>query len=150
MRKVLIVGIIILAAVLLTAASPAKALAWGPSYHVVQPGETLSGIASRYGVSAWSMANANGILNWNLVYVGQVLSIPYAGYPSYVNYYQPARYPYYPRMAYGCYYWVRYGDTMTSIAARYGGDPWVIARANSIYNLNWIWAGQRLLIPGCN
>jgi len=39
---------------------------------------------------------------------------------------------------------------MYGIAARYRGDAWSIARANGIYNLNWIYAGQRLLIPGCN
>jgi hypothetical protein len=29
----------------------------------------------------------------------------------------------------------------------YGISPWHIARANGIYNLNYIWAGQRLFIP---
>ena len=151
MKKGLLVGIIILAAVVLTAATPSHAVAASPAYHVVRPGQTLSGIAAMYGVSTWSLANANGIWNWNYVYVGQVLVIPYGGYPTYVRYYYPT-YPtyYYPRPTYGCYYWVRYGDTMSSIAARYGGDPWAIARANGIYNLNWIYAGQRLLIPGCN
>ena len=161
MKKVLIVALIAVAAVLFTAASPIQALAAGPAYHVVQPGQNLSGIAARYGVSAWSMAMANGITNWNYIYVGQVLVIPSGGgysggYSSYYANYLYPTYPqnhqqsYYPRQTYGCYYWVRYGDTMYSIAARYRGDAWSIARANGIYNLNWIYAGQRLLIPGCN
>ena len=154
MKKGLMVGIIILAAVLLTAAAPSHAVAAGTSYHVVQPGETLSSIASMYGVSTWALANANGIWNWNYVYVGQVLVIPYGGYPTYVRYYYPTNHNYnsyyYPRPTYNCYYWVRYGDTMSGIAARYGADPWTLARAIGIYNLNWIYAGQRLLIPGCN
>ncbi|MDE3087809.1 MAG: LysM peptidoglycan-binding domain-containing protein [Chloroflexota bacterium] len=151
MKKVLIVALIVFAAVLLTAAVPSRAVAAGPMYHVVRPGQNLSGIAAMYGVSPWSVANANGLWNWNYVYVGQVLVIPYAGYPySYARYYYPAYPVYYPRPTYGCYYWVRYGDTMTGIAARYGTNPWTLARANGIYNLNWIWAGQRLFIPGCN
>ena len=164
MKKVLIVALIAVAAVLLTAASPSQALAAGPAYHVVQPGQNLSGIASMYGVSAWSMAMANGISNWNYIYVGQVLVVPSGGSNNngystyYANYLYPT-YPgnqpyhqqnYYPRQTYGCYYYVRYGDTMYGIAARYRGDAWSIARANGIYNLNWIYAGQRLLIPGCN
>ena len=167
MRQVLIIALIAVAVVLFTAASPSQALAAGPAYHVVQPGQTLSGIASTYGVSAWSMAMANGIANWNYIYVGQVLVVPsgggyagsnYGGYNSYyANYlypnygwYNQQHYQYYPHQTYGCYYWVRYGDTMIGIAARYGGNAWTIARANGIYNLNWIYAGQRLLIPGCN
>ena len=154
MKKVLIVAIIMVAALLLTAASPSQALAAGPAYHVVQPGQNLSGIASMYGVSAWSMAMANGISNWNYIYVGQVLVVPYGGgNPYYANYlyptYQPSYHPYNPRPTYGCNYWVRYGDTMYGIAARYRSDAWSIARANGIYNLNWIYAGQRLVIPGC-
>jgi LysM repeat protein len=34
------------------------------------------------------------------------------------------------------------------IAARYGTDAWTIARANGITNLNHIYVGQRLVIPG--
>ena len=166
MKKVLIVALVALVAVLFTAASPSQALAAGPAYHVVQPGQNLSGIASMYGVSAWSMAMANGISNWNYIYVGQVLVVPSSGgypgsypggYSSYsANYLYPTysqpyhQQSYYPRQTYGCYYYVRYGDTMYGIAARYRGDAWSIARANGIYNLNWIYAGQRLLIPGCN
>lgn len=151
MKRILIVALFVVAAILLTVASPSQAVAAGPAYYVVQPGQTMSGIAAMYGVSPWSLARANGIWNWNYVYVGQVLTIPYGGYPYYnANYYYTPTYAYYPRATYGCYYWVRYGDTMTGIAARYGADPWTLARANGIYNLNWIYAGQRLLIPGCN
>jgi LysM repeat protein len=45
-------------------------------YHVVQPGETLSGIAMRYGTTPWAIAAANGIANVNYVRAGQTLRIP--------------------------------------------------------------------------
>lgn len=153
MRKILIPIIFVLALVLLTYASTGTALAASPSYHVVQPGQTLTSIATTYGMTTWAIAYANGVWNPNLIYVGQVLVIPTGGYCyscGYRPYYPPYYQPYYPRPTMGCFYWVKYGDTMLSIARRFGGDAWTIARANGIYNLNWIYAGQRLLIPGCN
>jgi LysM repeat protein len=153
MRKIIVLSLIALFAVLvLTSASPSPTSAAAPfSYYVVRPGDTLATIAWRYGTSSWSLARANGIWDPNRIYVGQMLTIPSAGYCYNCNYHPYPYYsqPYYPR-SYGCSYWVRYGDTLSTIAWRYGGDPWVIARANGLYNLNWIYAGQRLVIPGCN
>lgn len=48
----------------------------GARYHVIQPGETLSGIAMRYGTTPWAIAAANGISNINFIYAGQTLRIP--------------------------------------------------------------------------
>lgn len=44
--------------------------------HKVRPGESLSGIAARYGVSTATITRANGLQNPNQLYVGQVLVIP--------------------------------------------------------------------------
>ena len=43
---------------------------------------------------------------------------------------------------------VRSGDTLNSIAARFGVSPAVLARANGISNPNKIYIGQRLVISG--
>ncbi|MCY4019445.1 MAG: LysM peptidoglycan-binding domain-containing protein [Chloroflexi bacterium] len=43
--------------------------------HVVRRGETLASIANLYGRNMWDIAAANGLLNPNLIYVGQVLII---------------------------------------------------------------------------
>ena len=43
--------------------------------YIVQRGDTLFGIAYRFGVSVWALARANGIYNPNLIYVGQRLVI---------------------------------------------------------------------------
>ncbi|MDE2857506.1 MAG: LysM peptidoglycan-binding domain-containing protein [Chloroflexota bacterium] len=43
--------------------------------HVVRRGETLGSIANLYGRDIWDIAAANGLLNPNLIYVGQVLII---------------------------------------------------------------------------
>lgn len=109
-------------------AAPPKS---GPVYHRVRWGENLTRIAWRYGTTVWSIVQLNGISDPNRIYAGQVLLI----YPG-TGYY----YPY-------TVYVVRWGDTLTSIAWRFGTSPWAIAQANGIYNLNYIYAGQRLIIP---
>lgn len=52
-----------------------------------------------------------------------------------------------PQEASGIYV-VRKGDTLNSIAARFGVSTAALARANSIANPNLIYLGQRLVIPG--
>ena len=50
--------------------------------HVVQPGETLSAIAARYGVSTSALAEANGITNPNLIRAGQHLRVAGGSSPA--------------------------------------------------------------------
>jgi len=48
----------------------------------------------------------------------------------------------------GVYHRVRVGETLTSIAARYHTSIYAIAQANHIANIDRIYAGQVLWIPG--
>lgn len=48
----------------------------GGTTYKVQPGDNLFRIALRFGRSMQSIAAANGIVNYNLIYPGQVLRIP--------------------------------------------------------------------------
>ena len=60
-----------------------------PTYRVVR-GDTLAGIAARYGLSTSALAAANCIVNVNLIYVGQVLHVPTGSYvPPSPGYPQP-------------------------------------------------------------
>jgi len=97
--------------------------------HVVHRGETLYSIARLYGLNVWTIARANNIVNLNRIYVGQRLVIPTSRPTGTVHVVQP-------------------GETLTWIALRYGINVWTIARANGITNLNHIYVGQRLVIPG--
>ena len=45
------------------------------STYTVQPGDTLSGIASKFGTSYQTLASLNGISNPNWIYAGQTLKI---------------------------------------------------------------------------
>lgn len=44
--------------------------------HLVVAGDTVYGIAAKYGVSYWSIVTLNNLANPNLIYVGQTLLIP--------------------------------------------------------------------------
>ncbi len=46
------------------------------TYHTVRPGENLYRISLAYGVPMSTIAAANGIVNYNLIYAGQTLCIP--------------------------------------------------------------------------
>ena len=48
-----------------------------PRQHVVRAGETFSYICQKYGTDPYALAEINGITNWDLIYVGQVLTIPW-------------------------------------------------------------------------
>ena len=47
-----------------------------PKYHIVQKGETLGKIATKYNVSISALAKYNGITNVNSIKVGQKIKIP--------------------------------------------------------------------------
>lgn len=133
--------LVLFVVVLSLMAAPAAFAAPAPQYgqcnywYQVRWGETLSSIARVTGVSAWAIAQANGLANPNRIYAGQWLWIPCAAPPP----------P--PPPSCGYWYTVRWGDTMNSISYRTGISPWAIAQANGIYNLNRIYAGQVLWIP---
>jgi cortical fragment-lytic enzyme len=147
-RKTILVSVILASLLATTSVAAAPAIssstpaAWSaPGYHMVRAGETVFSIGRLYGVSPWAIANVNHLPDSNKIYVGQWLYIP--SYP----YYSPYRPGYYPSYRPGRYHWVTSGETLHSIGRMYGVNPWAIASANGIYNLNYIYAGQRLLIP---
>lgn len=113
-------------------AAPANAPAASGSYHVVKPGETLSHIARRYGVTVNALVAANGLKSANYVYVGQHIYIPaVSGAPA------------------GCtsYYYVKSGDNLSKVAAWFGIKTYALAAANGLGNANYIYVGQKLCIP---
>ena len=99
--------------------------------HVVAPGDTLYAIARRYGVSIESTAAANAVSDPNVLVVGQALAIPVARAP-----------------AAPLVYTVRPGDTLYVIAGLFSTTVQAVAAANAIANVNLIYVGQQLVIPG--
>ncbi|HEY52405.1 MAG TPA: LysM peptidoglycan-binding domain-containing protein [Caldilineae bacterium] len=115
----------------------------GGKVHVVRRGDTLAKIALRYGVSVTALARANKLRNANLIYVGQRLWIPTKNSAASSRNTQPAA-----SAAPGSVHVVRRGDTLAKIAQRYGVSISALRQANNIRNINRIYVGQRLRIPG--
>ena len=105
----------------------------GEVVYVVKYGDTLSGIAWRYGVTWQAIAERNNLANPRLIYVGQRLIIPVgSGQPS-------------PDGT--VVHVVQAGETLWSIAAKYGVTWQAIAQRNGLANPRLIYVGQRLIIP---
>lgn len=112
-------------------------------YYTIQWGDSLSQIAVRYGTTMQAIMIANPwIVNPNYIYAGTVIFIP-TGFPGTIQPPQP------PPAQPGCRYWhtVQWGQNLIQIGGMYGVSPFAIAQANTIYNLNRIFAGQVLCIP---
>lgn len=133
-----------------TLGAPAEALAqgYGGTTHVVRSGDTLYGIAWYYGVDASALAAANGIYNPDWIYAGQRLTIPGSHKPG------PAPGPGHepgrgaPHSSGGSAHVVQAGDTLYSIAWRYGTTITALMDRNGLSNPDYIAIGQRLVIPG--
>ena len=109
--------------------------------YTVKSGDTLSAIASKYGMTTNALATLNGISNPNLIYPGQTLRVADSGKGSTVS--QKAT-----TTTTAGTYTVRYGDTLSAIASRYGTSTSTLASINGISNPNWIYPGQVLKLSG--
>lgn len=112
--------------------------------HVVQPGETLRGIADLYGLTVEGLAAANNIADANSIYVGQALTVASASAPA--TDIAPPVEPESPPPS--LVYIVQPGETLFRIATQYGLTVNEVAQANSISDPTLIYAGQQLMIPG--
>jgi LysM repeat protein len=101
---------------------------WGNAQHIVQQNETLGGIAKRYGVSVSALQAINGITNPNLLFVGKKLKIPDGNLQKIP-------------------YTIRKGDSLGSIAKRFGVKQSTLIEFNQIKSPNLIKIGQKLVIP---
>jgi LysM repeat protein len=117
----------------------------------VQRGDTLSAIARNYGITVKELVEANNIIDPNRIFPGQKLIIP--GYmhpkpqPEPESPEQPEPFPT-PDVSDFFVYTVAGGDTLSSIAKRYGITLRELIEANNIDNPNLIHVGQKLVIPG--
>lgn len=99
--------------------------------YVVVPGDNLTRLAQRFGVTLRELASANGLTVSSYLYVGQRLRIPDGATP----------------VVCAEEYVVQRGDNLSTIGRRYGIGYGRLATVNSIANPNLIRVGQRLCIP---
>lgn len=114
-----------------------------PVYYFVQPGDTLTRIASVHGVSVGALAQLNGLRTGDWVFVGQRLLVPSGVYTPAPP---PAAPPAVPGKGY--YHIVRPGETLTHIASHYKTTVSALVSANLLPDASHIFVGQRLHIPG--
>lgn len=96
--------------------------------YTVQAGDTLSSIASKYGTTYQHLAATNSIANPNLIHLGQVLKIDGTATSATQT------------------YTVKSGDSLSSIAEKYGTNYQRLAQINGISNPNLIYPGQVIKI----
>jgi membrane-bound lytic murein transglycosylase D len=99
----------------------------GFQVYTVRRGDNLTSISKRFGLEIAELKRANGISNPNKLYPGMKLKIPSAGATT--------------------HYVVRQGDTLATIAQKFGSSIHKIQNANGIQNPHHIKRGQELLIP---
>lgn len=108
-----------------------------PTTYTVRQGDTVSGIAARYGLSAQEVLVRNG-LGWNtIIHPGQTLHL--ASTPAVTT--ASAR-----TSATGSYH-VKQGDTVSGIAARIGVSTTALLSANKLSQRSVIYPGQTLRVP---
>ncbi|MBO8178792.1 MAG: glycoside hydrolase family 18 protein [Bacillus sp. (in: Bacteria)] len=93
--------------------------------HVVQPNQTLFGIAQAYSISPSEIQTANQIPNPDNLVVGQTIVIPIVGQ----------------------FYWVQAGDSLWSIGQKFNIDYQELARINGINPNQPLSIGLRIYIP---
>ena len=98
--------------------------------YTVKSGDTLSKIARMYGTTVNTLVALNGIANPDQIAAGTTICVKAKGS-------QPG----------GRYYTVRTGDTLYSIARKFGWTGSYLAQVNTIPNPNEIYAGRVLWIP---
>ncbi|AJO24773.1 GH25 family lysozyme [Weizmannia coagulans] len=97
--------------------------------YTVKRGDTLSGIAAKYGTSVATLQKLNGIKNANRIYVGQKIKISGSvavGSTKYVT--------------------VRSGDTVSELAEKYGSTISKIKAWNKLNSKYVIYPGQKLRV----
>lgn len=108
-------------------AQTAEASALCSQYHTVQRGENLFRIGLAYGLNVNTLQSMNGLPNPNRIYAGQTLCVRVQQTPR-THVVQP-------------------GDWLAKIARQYGVSTSVLARVNNLWNWNYIYPGQVLVIP---
>ncbi|MCD6291084.1 MAG: LysM peptidoglycan-binding domain-containing protein [Anaerolineae bacterium] len=128
----------------------------GYGVYVVQPGDTLYGIARRYHTDVATLQRLNHLTNPNWIRAGQRLVVPGQGRDGPAATVRPrviilppsaARSTPVPDGGASCLYRVQRGDTLFGLARRFQLPHTAIASANGISASSMLYVGQILRIP---
>ncbi|KUJ91766.1 MAG: peptidoglycan-binding domain 1 protein [Thermoanaerobacter thermocopriae] len=114
------------------------------SYYTVQPGDTLYLIAQKFNVPYEAIIYTNNLTYPYTIYPGQKLFIPGA---KIIAPQPPLPSPPPAQKPCPTYYTVQPGDTLWTIAQKFGVSLEELIKANYLINPNMIYPGQILIIP---
>lgn len=114
--------------------------------HIVEAGDTLGGIAQKYGLKLDDLVRWNNIDNPDLIRVGQKVEL--SGHePVDPGEVEPGNPSPMPSQGQDRTYVVKSGDTLGGIALAHQTSWQLLASHNKIADPNLITAGQKLIIP---
>ncbi|MEA1977285.1 MAG: LysM domain-containing protein, partial [Chloroflexota bacterium] len=115
----------------------------GPIVYIVEPGDTLSSIAEKFGVEIVLLMALNDITDPNQLFVNIKITIPESGSLL------PTKTPLPENLYAGqqIEYQIQPGDTLETIAAEFNSTAEAIAELNEIDDPNSIGVGQIILVP---
>jgi LysM repeat protein len=125
-----------------------------PSTYTIKRGDTISGIAARYGLTTASLLTLNKLKTTSIIYPGQVIRLSGSSISitpvSSVDPIDPPSTPPVstPAPVIDNRYTIKSGDTITSIASRFGVTVDAILKKNGLTRTSIIYAGRTLVIPG--
>lgn len=111
-----------------------------PATYTVQPGDTVTAIASRHGLRTVDVLALNGLTWSSVIHPGQVLRLSGAESAA------PPQ-PTAPSPA-SATHTVAAGETVSAIAVRYGTTTQAVLAANGLSWSSIIYPGQKLVVPG--
>jgi lysozyme len=105
--------------------------------YTVKSGDSLSSIASKFGTSTSTLTSINNLSNPNLIYVGQTIKLSSTTTSSTTTTNTSTS-------SNAGTYTVKSGDTLSSIASKYGTSVATLTSVNKLSNANLLLVGQTL------
>ncbi len=130
MRTSWISGLVLASLLALLFVAPVTAQQDLPVY-IVEPGDTLSGIAQKFGTSVQALAEVNGITDPSALLPGTELRIP--GFEGVMGVLTTRP--------------VAFGESLESLSLRHGVSRETLIRLNRVVNPERLYLGQELILP---